>query len=301
MAASRSRAVLFADLVGSTRLYEALGDREAHAITAGCLAGLREAVERFDGIIVKTIGDGVMATFLTADAAFRCAEAIVAGMRCAALGSDRPLGVHIGFHYGPVIEANGDVFGDTVNVAARLMELAENQRIFTTGATTDQLDASLRARLLRVGRVAVRGRRDRVEIFELTTGNETLTHWVDVPSEHEPTAVAGWLKIFCDGREHVLRGDGGPITIGRDASNDLVLKSPQASRFHAKLERRKRGWYLVDRSSNGTVVEPDGGRTTWLRREDRRIEGSGTLRVGGVPSTRRDEPIRYELRDPETA
>jgi class 3 adenylate cyclase len=301
MAVSRSRAVLFADLVGSTRLYEALGDREAHAITAGCLAGLREAVERFDGIIIKTIGDGVMATFLTADAAFHCAGAIVAGMRCAALGNDRPLGVHIGFHYGPVIEANGDVFGDTVNVAARLMELAENQRIFTTGATTDQLDASLRARLLRVGRVAVRGRRDRVEIFELTTGNETLTHWVDVPSEHEPTAVAGWLKIFCDGREHALRGDGGPITIGRDASNDLVLKSPQASRFHAKLERRKRGWYLVDRSSNGTVVEPDGGRATWLRREDRRIEGSGTLRVGGVPSTRRDEPIRYELRDPETA
>ena len=301
MAATGTCAVLFADLVGSTRLYEALGDREAHAITAGCLAGLSEAVERFDGILVKTIGDGVMATFLTADAAFRCAEAIVAGMRCAEREGDRPLGVHVGFHFGPVIEANGDVFGDTVNVAARLVGLAENQRIYTTESTVDHVDPTLRARLRRLGQVEIRGRRDPVVLFEVTTGYETVTRWVDVPREEEPGPTGAWLKISCRGKEHLLHGDRGLLTIGRDASNDLVLQSLAASRFHARVERRKRGWYLVDRSSNGTLVESDAGRAKRLRGEDLRIEGSGTFRIGNGEDARPDEPIHYELSDPENS
>lgn len=297
MAADGRRAVLFADLVGSTRLYESLGDREAHAIVAGRLAGLRKAVERFDGSVVKTIGDGVMATFLSADAALRCAEAIVADTRSDALGSHRPLGVHVGFHFGSVIEAGGDVFGDTVNVAARVMQLAENQRIFTTGSTADHLHESLRARLRRVGRVAIRGRLDPVELFELATGHETLIRFVDLPREEATQATGAWLKILCGDKEHVLRGAVGLLTIGRDASNDLVLRSPSASRFHARVERRERGWYLVDRSSNGTLVVPDGGLPKRLRREDARIEGSGTVHVAGSADAQLDEPIRYELCD----
>lgn len=301
VAAAGSCAVLFADLVSSTRLYEALGDREAHAIVAGCLAGLRDAVERFGGILVKTIGDGIMASFLTADAAFRCAEAIVAAMRCAELESERPLGVHVGFHFGPVIVANGDLFGDTVNVAARLTELADSQRIFTTDSTAEQLDETLRARVRRVGPVAIRGRRDPIDLFEIATGNETLVQWGDRPREEETAAAGPWLRISCRGKEHVLRGERGRLTIGRDASNDLVLKSLSASRFHATVERRKRGWYLVDRSRNGTLVTTDSGQSMRLRREDLRIEGSGTFCVVASLDTRPDEAIRFELGDRESS
>jgi adenylate cyclase len=301
MAADADRAVLFADLVGSTRLYESLGDREAHAIVAGRLGALREAVERFAGTVVKSIGDGLLATFLSADAALRCAEAIVADMRRDALGSDRPLGVHVGFHFGSVIEANGDVFGDTVNVAARVMQLAENQRVFTTGSTADHLCESLHARLRPVGRVAIRGRRDPVDLFELATGYETLIQWADLPREEATKATGTWLKILCGDKEHVLRGAGGLLTIGRDATNDVVLRNPLASRFHARVERRPRGWYLVDRSSNGTLVVPEGGRPTRLRREDARIEGSGSVHVACSADAQLDEPIRYELSDLETS
>ena len=121
----RDRAVLFADLVGSTRLYDELGDHRAHAVTAGCLRGIIETVERFGGIVVKTIGDEVMATLLTADAALSCAEAIVSGVHCTGLETEKPLGVRVGFHYGPVIEDAGDVFGNTVNVAARMEKLCK--------------------------------------------------------------------------------------------------------------------------------------------------------------------------------
>jgi class 3 adenylate cyclase len=295
-AGARKRAVLFADLVDSTRLYDELGDREAYVIAAGCLLGIRQIVERFGGIVVKTIGDEVMATFLTADAAFSCAGAIVSGMRCTTLGNAKSLGVHIGFAFGPVIEKKGDVFGDTVNVAAHLVTLADNQRIFTTAETAAEISESMRARLRYIERVVIKGRQDPIDVFELTTGHETLIRFVDVPAAGEVRADSTALIVSCRGRQHVVRGPRKTFTIGRDKSNDLLLTSPSASRFHARIERRRQAFYLVDRSSNGTLVVDEHGRATTLRKEGLRIDGSGTFGIAGARGEQPEEPIRFELR-----
>jgi class 3 adenylate cyclase len=298
-AAARKRAVLFADLVGSTRLYDELGDREAYVITAGCLLGIRQTVERFCGIVVKTIGDEVMATFLTADAAFSCAGAIVSGVRCTALGNAKSLGVHVGFAFGPVIEKKRDVFGDTVNVAAHLVTLADNQRVFTTAETAAELDEGMRASLRFVERVVIKGRQDPIDVFELTTGHETLVRFVDVPAAEEVRADSAALIVSCRGKHHVVRGPRRTLTIGRDKSNDLLLTSPSASRFHAQIEWRKQAFYLVDRSSNGTLVIDEHGRATTLRGEGLRIDGSGTFGIAGARGADPEEPIRFELRGAE--
>ena len=298
-AAARKRAVLFADLVDSTRLYDELGDREAYVIAAGCLLGIRQIVERFCGIVVKTIGDEVMATFLTADAAFTCAGAIVSGMRCTTLGSAKSLGVHVGFAFGPVIEKKRDVFGDTVNVAAHLVTLADNQRIFTTAETAAEINEGMRARLHFVERIVIKGRQDPIDVFELTTGHETLIRFVDVPAAGEIRADSAALIVSCRGRQHVVRGPRRMLTIGRDKSNDLLLTSPSASRFHAQIEWRKQAFYLVDRSSNGTLVIDEHGRATTLRKEGLRIDGSGTFGVAGARGARPEESIRFELRGDE--
>jgi adenylate cyclase len=297
----RQRAVLFADLVGSTRLYDRLGDREAYVIAAGCLLGIRQTVKRFGGIVVKTIGDEVMATFLGADAAFDCAGAIVAGMRCTVLGHGTSIGVHVGFAFGPVIEEKRDVFGDTVNVAAHLVNLADNQRIFTTGSTVAELDESKRSRLRFVERVELKGRVDPIEVFELTTGHETLIRFSATPSAADAQADGAALVVSCGGKHHVVRGARNALTIGRDKSNDLVLTSPLASRFHAQIEWRRHGFYIVDRSSNGTLVIDEQGRATTLRREGVRIEGSGILGIADPKRSRPEEPIRFELRSSKPA
>jgi adenylate cyclase len=253
-------------------------------------------VERSGGVVVKTICHEVMATFRTADAALGCAEAIVAGMRCTSLGSEKPLGVRVGFAFGPVVEDKKDVFGDTVNVAARMLELADNQRIFTTGDTAAQLDGSTRARLRLVETIEFKRREHPVEVFELTMGQETLIRFEDAPRSEEPGVDDLWLLISCRGKQHVLRGRRTSLTIGRDRSNDIVLDSPSASRFHARIERRRRAFYLVDRSSNGTTVISDSGRTATLRKEDLRIIGSGTFGAGGSRDARPEEPIHFEVR-----
>lgn len=290
------RAVLFADLVGSTRLYHALGDREAHGIAARCVHGICETVGSFGGTVVKTIGDEVMATFDSAAAACCCAEAIVTGMRRNALGRRDPLGVHVGFHYGAVIEEDSDVFGDTVNVAAHMAKLAQRQCILTTGATVALLEGALRDRMRRLDRVAVKGREDLVEVFELTTGSETLIRFAPEPGptpDREPS-----LTISYGVQRRELRGRDRSLTIGRDTSNDFVWSSPTASRFHARIEWRGRGFYLVDRSSNGTRVVSESGRATTVRREWVRIHGSGTFTVGGA-GERPEEPVRFECRGAE--
>jgi len=299
--AMRKRAVLFADLVGSTRLYDKLGDREAHVIAAGCVLGIRQAVERFGGVVVKTIGDEVMATFLAAEAAFGCAEAIVAGMRSMALGGEKTVGVHVGFAFGPVIEEKGDVFGDTVNVAARMVELAENQRVFTTSETAAELDDAMRCRLRHVDSVAIKGREQSVEVFELMTGHETLIRLESVPRAEVNSIDDTSLVISCRGKRRVIRGSRSAVTIGRDKSNDLVLNSPSASRFHARIEWRKHGFYIVDRSSNGTKVVTESGRVTTLRKEGLRIVGSGSLGIGGALGGNPEEPIVFELKGKRSA
>ena len=291
------RAVLFADLVGSSVLYHELGDREAHEIAARCLEDIIESVARFDGTLVKTIGDEVMATFPGAAAACRCAEEAVATMRGRGLAGAQPLGVHVGFHYGPVLEENGDVFGDTVNVAAHMVQLAERQCILTTAATAELLEDRIRARMRQRERAMVKGRPEPVEVFELTTGSETLIRFAEAPHAEAGAASEPALSISFGPQRYVLRGRHSSVTIGRDESNDFVLSSPSASRFHARIEWRGQGYYLVDRSSNGTVIVSDSGRMRTLRREWLRINGSGSFGVGGADQGP-EERIRFECRGP---
>jgi len=292
----KMRAVLFADLVGSTRLYHMLGDREAHEIAAGCVQDISETVTSFGGKVVKTIGDEVMATFDTAAAACGCAEAIVKAMGRDVLGCEDYLGVHVGFHYGPVIEEDSDVFGDTVNVAAHITKLAQRQCILTTGTTEALLEDALRDRMRHRDRVAVKGREEPVEVFEVTTGSQTLIRFVsepDPPPQQEPS-----FTISRGTQRHELRDRDRPLTIGRDASNDFVWSSPCASRFHARIEWRGRSFYLVDGSTNGTRVVSETGHATTVRREWMRIHGSGTFSVAAA-GDRPEEPIHFECCDPE--
>src|ERR1051325_580839 len=123
--------VLFADLAGSTALYERLGDVAARRIVADCLSRAAAVVSEHGGHLVKTIGDEILATFATADAGATGAEGLVRALSVPSSGAAGELGMHVGFHLGPVIEEDGDAFGSTVNVAARVVGLAKMGEILT--------------------------------------------------------------------------------------------------------------------------------------------------------------------------
>src|SRR5450631_3697808 len=117
---TRNLVVLFADISGSTKLYEFLGNVDALATIDRCLAIVKRVCVDFGGRVVKTIGDEVLAVFPAADAAAQAAIEVQLRISKQRTPRDTPVLMHIGFHSGPTIEDEGDVFGDAVNVAARL-------------------------------------------------------------------------------------------------------------------------------------------------------------------------------------
>jgi class 3 adenylate cyclase len=175
--------ILFVDVCGSTQLYETLGNARAQAIIAKALAILSEAASRHLGTIIKTIGDEVMCTFTTARDAAHAALDMQRSIKHAVAHEDmgiKSLAVRVGFHSGPVISHAADVFGDTVNVAARLVGHAKPAQILIAKQTLRKLPREVAATTRFVGATAVKGKKEPVELYELIWERENLTLVQDV-------------------------------------------------------------------------------------------------------------------------
>jgi class 3 adenylate cyclase len=284
-------AVLFADLDGSTRLYERLGDEPAQRLVAGCLAAMADRVERHGGRVIKTLGDGVMSTFPTANQAADAAIAIVLEVREHDDLHGGSLGAHVGFHLGRVLCERGDVFGDTVNLASRLVSLATAGEILATRAAVDALAPRLRRQSRRIDRREIEGKQGEYEIFALIWQSADVTALVGVPER----ALAGRLVLRL-GDDRVELGEGGlALTIGRDPENDLVLADPRASRCHARVAMRRGKFVLIDESTNGTVVRTGEGRTVRLHREELILDGSGSIGIESGSDATAEHSIAFRV------
>ncbi len=167
---------LFTDLKGSTGLYERVGDLVAYDLVRSHFGVLNEAVAAESGAVVKTIGDAVMATFLTPDrglaAALRMREAM---RKLNAERQEEDLLIKIGLHEGPCLAVNLndrlDYFGQAVNIAARVQGLAESHAIFATEPVVHHPEAM---KLLSEGghmpierRALLRGITDELTVYEI--------------------------------------------------------------------------------------------------------------------------------------
>jgi class 3 adenylate cyclase len=270
-------AVLFADVSGSTRLYEELGDEAALSTIARCLAVVKAACEGHQGRLVKTIGDEAMVVFPAADHAAEAAAEIQARIAEEPQVGSQRVAMRVGFHYGPALEADGDVFGDSVNVAARLVGFANRAQVITSADTAAALSPWLRSRTRELDVLTVKGKQHDIRIFELL--------WQDSPEDL--TALASRkeapptrMRLFHGGRERLLGDDNIAVAMGRDAQNDIVIADRMASRVHARIERRSGKFVLVDHSSNGTYVTIDGQPQIKLRREELVLRGQGRISFG---------------------
>jgi len=274
-------AILFADVSGSTRLYERLGDSKAKRIVDRCLGLLRREVERYNGRIVKHIGDELLCTFEDPQLAAVASTAMQDALRQAAsrsLFGEEDLAIRVGFHFGIVILDGGDVFGDAVNTAARVVAQAKKHQVLTTKETLALLPPEVQSGTRFVDRFALRGKRQELEIYEVLWDVTDLT--VAPGHLHEPER--GDLRLQL--RYQDLRIDLGPgravASLGRGRDNDIVVQDNQSSRFHARVEFRKSRFYLVDLSLNGTYVRIDGDEEVCLRHEELPLKGEGVISLG---------------------
>jgi class 3 adenylate cyclase len=277
-ATERQLAILFADLSGSTSLYERLGDREALAAVDSVVDLLRSCVAARQGHVVKTIGDEVMAAFADADAALQAATDMQHRIAALPPFGETRLAIRIGFHFGPVLEENADYFGDGVNTAARMAGLAKGGQIMTTAATAGTLSPGLRQGIRALAALAVKGKQAEVEVCEvLWQGGENVTM---LAGGRQAPRVETVLRLSHGGRETVLDASRPSIQIGRDPALGIALEDRMASRLHGRIERRADRFQYVDLSTNGSYLTLDGDAETIVRRDQLTLRGRGKIAFG---------------------
>ena len=271
--------VLFADVSGSTKLYETAGDAVAHAAVEKCVSIMRDKTLGAKGRVIKTIGDEVMSAFATADQAADAAIEMQSAISELPPVGNTQIGIRVGFNHGPVVERDGDVFGDAVNLAARLAGVATKGQIITARDTVMLMSPMLKAATRAITTIQVKGKAQEIQVYELIwQQSEDMTTLASQKSVYKPKNAK--LRLLVQGSELVLSAERPAVALGRDASADLVIKERMASRAHGKIEKRLDKFILTDHSANGTFVTIEGDKEIVLRREEFTLRGHGWIAFG---------------------
>ena len=273
--------ILFADISGSTTLYESLGDEAAHSIIEESLSMLIITARLHDGEIIKTMGDGIMCSFY--DAA-NATDAAIAMNQIIDQIADRQADRHvvpnikIGLHAGPVIHEENDIFGDTVNVAARMASLAKPRQIVTTKSTVERLPDFLKEKTGFFDRTTIKGKGGEFDIYEIVweeTNKTIIMKTEQSKPEHES------VMNIVSGEKRVSVDKSNPsITIGRQEHNTIAIDDTMVSRSHCKIEYHKEKFIFIDQSSNGSYIHNEGGYTAYVHNDESVLGDNGYICLG---------------------
>ncbi|HEY5900043.1 MAG TPA: adenylate/guanylate cyclase domain-containing protein [Burkholderiales bacterium] len=286
----RETTILFADILGGAELSAKAGDAAAVAALGACMKHLRKAAEACNGRVVDRAGDKLMVLVATADAAADAAAAMHTAMESFPQKGEAKLSLGIGFHFGPIIQKGDDVYGDTVNLAAKLVEQAASGQIITTRETASHLSPLYRAWMRKLYAIDIKGRSEQVALCELVwRADDNATLFAKKRTERVATTV---LTLNYRDKKLVRRRDRDSVTIGRDDNCGIQIADEQASRLHCTIERRQDKWVLIDHSTNGTYVSDAGNSDLLVQREEYVLHGSGRIACG-QPSISTQEIVQY--------
>jgi adenylate cyclase len=290
--------IMFADVVGSTQLFELLGDDIARATIAETLELLTSVTNSHGGTVIKTIGDEVMCTFPEAGDSANAATEMHETLEDANdMREEGPkIKIRIGMHFGPALLEGGDVFGDAVNVAARMAAQAKGGQIITTKTTIDLLDPITQATSRFVDRAPIKGKKEDIEIYEVIwqeTDVTTMASNVGSSAKHreEVSLEVSYQKISV-----TLNQDKSELMMGRSQACDLPINEKLASRQHVKIELRRDKFFVIDQSTNGTHIKIDGADESFLRREEMHISANGKISLGKSFAANPTEVISFTLK-----
>ncbi len=290
-------AIMFADISGSIRMYEVLGDARARAKVGGCLQLLTNVVEHHGGKLIKTIGDELMCTFPSAE------QAVIAACAMQEAVDDKiiehtnagplALAIRVGVHYGSAIIEAGDVFGDAVNVAARMGSMAKASQIITTQVTVDELPPLLKANTRFIDHAPVKGKKDAMDLFEILWQHEDITRMSNAVAAVAKDTLSK-LRFNYRDITLVMDQDRTQVVLGRSKTADLAVDEGLASRLHVKVEQRRGKYFITDQSTNGTYVRL-GTTEAFLRREEMPLSGKGLISLGRAFQENPTEVVHFSI------
>jgi class 3 adenylate cyclase len=290
---AQAHAIVFADIVDSTRMYESLGDTLAKKLITGLEDAIAEVVNDCGGHVVEIIGDEVMSRYDDVNTAVTAACRIQERVEIYAAQTRMPMAARIGLHYGPAILENGRMYGDSVNVAARMAAIAQARQIITTEQVVEALSEELRSMARRFDKVKVKGKFEHMIIYDLLWKKEDVTFIHSAPVTQSLTTQT--LVLQYHHKIYRMPPTQGTIHIGRDPKNELVVNASSASRTHAVLEFYRGKYVLKDISTNGTYVTTQNQQSLYLRRETIPLLGHGKIGLGEPVSEGNKHLISYHF------
>ncbi|CAK0742850.1 Adenylate/guanylate cyclase domain-containing protein [Azospirillaceae bacterium] len=286
-------AILFVDIVGSTGLYEKLGNIKGSSLTQELLRQLAAAVESQKGQVIKSLGDGLLCVFPQADSAGNAANAMIESQNLSTLK------IRIGIHFGSVVEHNGDIFGDAINIAARVEAMAKPGEILATEEVIIRFSAFLRNFCVLIDSTVVKGKTVPIAIYQVRRkedDHDNLDSTVIGDSFSFTTKDDEVvLRLSYMGRECVVSRNQPKLNVGRDALCEIKLLSRQASRQHGSIEFVRENFIITDHSSNGTFIKTNDAPPIHLRRDSTKLLNGGLIGFGSVPDSEHQEHVvRYQ-------
>lgn len=295
-------AVLFADISGSTALYESRGDEVARRLIAQCITVMVREVHAYKGTLIKTIGDEIMCVFPTAEEAFLSACAMQNAVEKGRFEGDYPMHIRVGFHYGDVIREAADVFGDTVNVAARVAAITRASQIMTTQTVVDALSPAAREKTRQILRAEFKGKQEQFDIsLVIWEMDDMMSTRIGKPVFRKTPDNIDELVLRYRDQTLRVNKERRSVVLGRGDACDVIVMNNFASRQHLKIELRFGKFVVVDQSTNGSYVRFADGHVMRIAREEINLLGSGTISMGQPYSDSDDELVEFSIRTPHSS
>ncbi len=267
-------AVVFADMSGSTKLYVDVGDEQARVVVASTLDRWSAIVTARGGRVVQLRGDGMLCIFGSADDALRATMAM----------RDMPyppsLSMHAGMNVGAALQEGEQLYGDAVNVAARMADIAKRFEIALTASSFEALSESLQPMLRLIRQVSIKGKPEPADIYLLPSPGPMLT---EMRSQPAPSKTGQRLLLRYAEQLFTLDAASAGCLLGRDADCLVKVEHRLVSRRHASIEYKGGRFFLNDHSTNGTYIQ-EGGPPALVLREIYQLKGKGVISLGAEPA-----------------
>lgn len=283
--------ILFADIAGSTALYESIGDTQAELIISSTLDALSSIVRNQQGLVIKTIGDEIMCRFTSADKAIQAASEMHEFTEAGNIpGSSQKLAIRIGAHMGSVIDTDGDVFGDTVNVSARIAAQARPGKTMISEQTYQSLPESQQILCRLMMQTHLKGKEQPVNLYDVVwEKNDQLTR-----ISQTPRSLDGQGNLIIKYQQKKMILPFGTLSIGRGQECNLVVEATQASRRHCEIRLKGNKFILVDSSTNGTFVTQNNVEYLF-HNETVPLQSNGVIGLGQSSKDDPDHIIQFSV------
>ncbi len=282
--------VVLADLFGSTGVFESLGNVKATEAVTQATNWVAEKFTAHGGRVVKLLGDGVLATFKKSPDAITAVVQIQRSyqQRLANLPPQLYMPLRIGVVRGDVVVVDDDCYGDAVNTASRLSELAGPHQIWVNDKAIEKSAQPNDVHFRFLGPIAIRGRSEPCNVYQIEWQEDQNSEYFTVQAPVNASADAGvvdalggQIELSFNDFKQSFQAFELPIHIGRFRKVDFVVNDPRVSRSHATIEWRNGSFMMVDESSYGSWIRFAGsGADLMLRRDETALHGHGQIALG---------------------